>query len=63
MALTLEQQEFAREINRFKVEAREAIGEAQQLALKVSQQEKRFKKIEKTIRDMAKDWGIKLPNK
>lgn len=58
MALTPEQQKFKEEVDHFRREALEAVKEARQLAVKMEQQAKRFNKIEKTIRDMAREYGL-----
>ena len=59
MSLTNEQQALVIKVDLFKDEARKALKEMRDLEAKTLSQIKRFEKVEKTIRDMAREHNIK----
>lgn len=60
MAITPEQQKFTAEVDTFLAEVRSVIREGRQLAVKVKQQNRRFKELEKLIQTMAKEHNITI---
>ncbi|KKN72919.1 hypothetical protein LCGC14_0406230 [marine sediment metagenome] len=58
MPLTPEQQEFVKEVDEFKIQSHNVLKEARELDAKAISIIKRFNKLEKIIKDMAKEHGL-----
>jgi len=62
MALTQEQQDFVAEVHNFTQEVQLALRETRELNMKLSNQIKHFNKLERQLRDMARDKGLIVNN-
>ncbi|KKN64718.1 hypothetical protein LCGC14_0488500 [marine sediment metagenome] len=58
MAITPEQRKFKEEVDHYIIEVGNAHNEAKELTIKGDKLCKRFERIAKTIRDMAREHGL-----